>query len=229
MNRWTRLSPILLGQIFACMAMSIAALLPVATIAACEANAKPSYDDITSIYFQSQGTTAPIVLHLDEPVVAGECPIGLTFLSTPTNVDMGSSAACFRGTSGKIEKCCGGERLETDDAPTPIFQRLLAVLKEDRFFDIPALVQGNAPEPSDFGTAAYYKIAVMRCGAQRRDPKILTLFGGPPEPAPNTTIFSIAVPFNRTPGTMYDKTVIQLLDDVTHAIYQSQWTSSDIY
>jgi hypothetical protein len=108
-------------------------------------------------------------------------------------------------------------------------QRLLAVLKEDRFFDIPALVQGNAPEPSDFGTAAYYKIAVMRCGAQRRDPKFLILFGAAPQPASNTTIFSIAIPLGTTPSTMYGNGIINLFDDVTHAIYQSQWTSSDIY
>jgi hypothetical protein len=217
------------GRIFAWVAVSIAALLPTAATAACTPGSKPSYDDVSSIYFQSQGTTSPIMLHLDEPVVAGECPIGLTFLSTPTNVDMGSSPACFKGRSGKIEKCCGGERLVTDDAPTPIFQRLLAVLKQDRFFDIPALTGGNAPEPSDFGTSAYYKIAVMRCGAQRRDPKFLILFGGPPQPASNTTIFSIAIPLGRTPGTMYGKDIVKLFDDVTRAIYESQWNSSDIY
>jgi hypothetical protein len=211
------------------MAMSTATLLPVTATATCAAGAKPSYDDITSIYFQSQGTTAPIAIHLDEPVVAGECPVGPTFLSTPTNVDMGSSPACFKGRSGKIEKCCGGERLETEDSPQPIFQRLLAVLKQDHFFDIPSLALGNAPEPSDFGTVAYYKIAVMRCGAQRRDPKFLILFGGPPQPASNTTIFSIAIPLSRTPGTMYGKDIINLFDDLTHAIYESQWNSSDIY
>jgi hypothetical protein len=228
-NRWTRLSPISPRRDFVWVAIWIAALLPATAAAACTPGGKPSYDDVTSIYFQSQGTTAPIVLHLDEPVVAGDCPVGLTFLSTPTNADMGSGPVCFKESSGKIAKCCGGERFETDDAAKTIFERLLAVLKQDSFFEIPSLAEGNAPELRDFGTAAYYKIAVMRCGAQRRDPKFVILFGGPPEPAPNTTIFSIAVPLKKAPGTVYDKRIVTLLDDLTHAIYQSRWNSSDIY
>jgi hypothetical protein len=198
-------------------------------MATCGVGAAPSYGDITSIYFESQGTTAPIKLHLDQPVVAGDCPVRLTFLSTLAKVDMGASPVCVTRPSGRLKKCCGGETLYTDDAPQPIFARLLAVLEEDRFFAIPSAAQGNAPEPNDFGSLAYYKLAVMRCGAQHRDPRFSILFGGSPQAAPNTTIFSIAVPLNATPGPLYDKNIMRLFDDLTRAIYQSQWSSGDIY
>jgi hypothetical protein len=123
-----------------------------------------------------------------------------------------------------VYPCCGGATESgTDDSPQIVFDRLVAVLEKDHFYDI---------EPSQLTQsdgAAFYSITVMRCGAQPHDKSIAIAFLGAPEAEPNTSILAINIPFGSFPEVLYDSRVLTLFGDFTRAIYQSKWNPPDIY
>jgi hypothetical protein len=149
------------------------AALPTFSIASCVSGTKPANRDISAIYFRSEGTTEPVAVHRGDPVQRGACPVTVSLYVSPNDVDKSESPVCFKGSSGEVYSCCGATDSTTNDLPQVIFDRLLAVLKADHFYDIPASVQ-----PTQSDNAAYYLIAVMRCGAQPHNESIHTAFIG---------------------------------------------------
>jgi hypothetical protein len=201
------------------------ATLPVISIASCIAAARPSYQDISAVYFRAEGVTAPIAIHGDEPIGPGSCPVRVVLYVSTSDIDMmGGDPVCLTRPSGKVEACCGATDSTTDDSPQIIFKRLVAVLEKDRFYDI-----ADPSQPTESDGAAFYSIAVMRCGAQPHNRDVSIAFVGPPQPGANTSILSLSIPFKSLPRTIYDAKIVTLFDDFTHAIYQSEWNQGDIW
>ncbi len=200
------------------------AILPVVSIASCEPGAKPSYQDVSSVYFHSEGVTAPIAIHRDEPIGPGACPVTTVLYILASHVDMGGGPACITSRSGEVRACCGATDSTTDDSPQLIFNRLVAVLEKDHFYDI-----ADSSQRTESDGAAFYSITVMRCGAHTLNKDIGITFVGAPQPGPDTSMLSLSIPFMSLPRAVYDPKTLTLFDDFTHAIYQSVWTQGDIY
>jgi hypothetical protein len=137
---------------------------------------------------------------------------------------MGGGPACITSPSGEVKACCGATDSSTDDSPQLIFDRLVAVLERDDFYDI-----ADPSQPTESNNAGFYRIAVMRCGAHALDKDISISFVGPPQPGPNTSILFLSIPFTSLPEAVYDSKILTLFDDFTHAIYQSEWTHGDVW
>jgi hypothetical protein len=200
---------------------------PVATLA-CNVTAASSYADVTQIYVLSDGLTAPVSVHGNVALDAGDCPESRKVLVWQQGDAMGGGPYCGRSPSGKLTICCGATTLPTDDPAAQIFARLLAVLERDRFYELaaartPAFDQNQNGEQ----TAVVFEVAVLRCVPPPRS--ISIQFTGPPEPNPHTTVLRVAVPLGATPSSALDPDVVRLLDDVMHAVYQSRWYGQDIY
>lgn len=200
------------------------ATLPVVSTASCVPGAKPSYQDVSSVYFHSQGVTAPIAIHRDEPIRPGACPVTTVLYVSSSHVDMGGGPACITGRSGEVRACCGATDSSTDDSPQLIFSRLVAVLEKNHFYDI-----ADSSQPTESDGAAFYSIIVMRCGAHTLNKDIGITFVGAPQPGPDTSMLSLSIPFASLPRAVYGPKILTLFDDFTHAIYQSEWTQGDIY
>ena len=95
---------------------------------ACDGTASPSYADVTQIYVSTEGLTAPVSVHADVALDAGDCPEDREVLVWQQDDAMGGGPYCWRSKSGQLMKCCGATTLATDDNPAQIFARLLAVL-----------------------------------------------------------------------------------------------------
>lgn len=197
--------------------------LPTVSIAACVPGAKPSYQDISTVYFRSEGVSEPVAIRLGETVQPGACPVTVKLYISPGDVEKGGGRYCFTDRSGEVRRCCGATDSSTDDSPQLIFNRLVAVLARDRFYDI-----AEASQPIESDGAAFYSIVVMRCGAQPKGKGAIT-FLGPPQPEPNTSILALSIPFGSSPRVTYDPKILTLFDDFTRAIYQFEWTLEDIY
>jgi hypothetical protein len=200
------------------------ATLPVVSIASCVPGTKPAYHDITAVYFRSEGVTAPIAIHRDEPIAPGACPVRTVLYVSTSDVDMGGAPACIISRNGDVKACCGAADLSTDDSPQLIFNRLVVVLERDHFYDI-----AESSQPVESDSAAFYSITVMRCGAQPHNKDDSIVFLGAPQPGPNTSILSLNIPFTSLPRVVYGPKILTLFDDFTHAIYQSEWTRGDIW
>lgn len=199
------------------------ASLPPVSIASCVPGGERSYGDISAIYFQSENLTEPVAIHAADPLEPGACPVRVVLYSSPSNVEKGGGPYCFKDRSGKWQHCCGATDSATEDSPQLIFGRLLTVLKNDRFYDLATSSQVTAPDG-----AAFYGVAVMRCGAQPHS-KGTIAFVGPPQAAYNTSIVSITIPFGSLPESMYGAKTVALFEDLTRAIYQSHWEGGDVY
>jgi hypothetical protein len=209
-----------------CCGMLIAlgfAAFPIASTASCVPGAKPSYQDISTVYFRSEGVSEPVVIHSGETVQPGACPVGVVLYVSPGDVEKGGGPYCFADRSGEVRRCCGATDSSTDDSPKLIFNRLVAVLEKDRFYDI-----AESSQPPESDDTAFYSIVVMRCGSQPKNSGHVT-FLGPPQPQSNTSILALSVPFGSLPRAAYDSSILTLFDDFTHAIYQSEWNLEDIY
>lgn len=210
-----------------CLAPLIAlgfATLPAVSMASCVPGAKPSYQDVTAVYFRSEGVTEPVAIGRGDPVQPGACPVTVVLYVSPSDADMGGGPACFTDRSGKMQRCCGATDSRTEDSPRRVFDRLVAVLEKDRFYGLTE----STPLTRSNG-AAFYSIAVMRCGAQARGKGVSIAFVGPPQPRPNTSIVALNIPFGSAPEAFYDSNVIVFFDDFTRAIYQSRWSLEDIW
>ncbi|HKU80762.1 MAG TPA: hypothetical protein VJP76_01230 [Candidatus Tumulicola sp.] len=207
--RWAAVSTVIgCRRLAALLAFGLAAL-PAASPGSCRPGAAPSYDDISSVYFQSSGLSEPIAIHRGARVEPGACPIRVTFYVSRSDVRMGGSPVCIE-TNESVYQCCGASASQTGDSPQIVFDRVVAVLKRDRFYSLAASPQTALPDG-----AAFYRIAVMRCGA--------------PRPMPNTSILTLRIPFGSTPETLYDPNLVKLFGDLTHAIYESKWTRGDVW
>jgi hypothetical protein len=204
------------------IALALAAL-PAVSIASCAPGAEPSYGDITAIYFRSENLTEPVAIRAGDRVEPGACPVSVVLYSSPSDVEKAGGPYCFRDRSGKWQQCCGATDSTTEDSPQLIFDRLLAVLRKDRLYDLE-----NSSQVSRSDGVASDGITVMRCGAQPHE-KGTIAFVGPPQPGYNTSIVSISVPFGTLPESLYSAKILTLFDDFTRAIYQSQWEGGDIY
>ncbi len=199
------------------------AVTPVLSGAACMPGAKPAYQDISGIYFRSEGVTAPVAIHRDNPVRVGACPVRVVLYVSPGDADMAGSPACLTNRSGQTQICCGTTNSTANDSAQVIFGRLVAVLQRDHFFDIAA----SQPKRSD--GAAFFSIAVMRCGAQPHNKAFPIAFLGAPQRNLNTTILALSIPFDSLPRAAYDSKLITLFDHFTQAIYRSDWILQDIW
>lgn len=204
------------------IALGLAAL-PIVSIASCDPGAKPSYQDISAVYFQSEGVSEPVAIRDDETVRPGACPVGVKLYVSPSDVEMGGGPYCFTDRSGEARSCCGATDSSTDDSPQLIFTRLVAVLEKDRFYDI-----AESSQPTESDDAAFYSIVVMRCEPQPKSRGDIA-FVGPPQPRPTRSILALSVPFGSLPRAAYDSNILTLFDDFTHAIYQSTWNIEDVY
>lgn len=202
---------------------ALAAAPPVVSIASCATGGKPSYSDITSVYFRSENVTEPVAIDAGDPVEPGACPVRVVLYSSPSDVEKAGGPFCFKDRSGKWKNCCGATDSTTEDSPQVIFDRLLAVLKNDRFYDL-----ANSSRVSGSDGAAFYGVTVMRCGAQPHGKGTLA-FVGPPRAAYNTSIVSMSIPFGSVPESLYDAKTLTLFDDFTRAIYESKWDGGDVY
>jgi hypothetical protein len=199
------------------------AMFPALSIASCLPGVKPSYQDISAIYFHSEGVTEPVAIHSGHPVMAGACPVSVDFYASPSHVDKAGDGTCHKDRAGRVYACCPTE-YNTDDFPQRIFNRLVAALAKDRFYDIVESSQPmESPPPlrrvGQSDNAAFYSIVAMRCGAQpgTRQAKL------------NTSTLALSIPIGSLPGATYDSKIIMLFDDFTRAIYQSQWLPGDVY
>lgn len=200
------------------------ATLPAFSVASCMAGAKPSYHDISAIYFRSEGVTEPATLHRSDPVQPGACTVTVALYVSLSEVDKSGGPACFKSNSGRVYSCCGATASSTNDSPQEVFDRLVAVLQKDHFYDI-----ATSSRQTRSDSAAFYLIAVMRCGAQSHDKNIGIALVGGPHAATNTSILALSIPFRLLPGRVYDSKILTLFDDFTHAIYESHWTEEDIW
>lgn len=196
---------------------------PIVSIASCLPGAKPSYQDISAVYFRSEGVSEPVAIRPGERVQPGACPVGVKLYVSRSDVEKGGGPYCFVGRSGEVRSCCGATDSSTDDSPQLIFNRLVTVLERHRFYDI---VESSQPTESD--DVAFYSIVVMRCEAQPKNRGAIT-FLGPPQPKPTRSILALSIPFGSLPRAAYDSEILALFDDFTRAIYQSQWTLEDVY
>jgi hypothetical protein len=199
------------------------AAFPIASTASCVPGAKPPYQDISAVYFRSEGVSEPVAIHRGETVQPGACPATVKLYVSPSDVEKGGGPYCFTDRSGEARNCCGGTTSSTDDSPKLIFNRLVAVLEKDRFYDI-----AESSQPTESDDAAFFSIVVMRCGSQPKNSGHVT-FLGPPQPEPNTSILALSIPFGSLPRVAYAPKVLMLFDDFTRAIYQSEWNIEDIY
>lgn len=203
------------------------ATLPVVTIATCLPGGKPSYQDITSLYFRARGVMEPIAIHRRDPVQRTVlCLATVAVYASPTNADKGGSPYCvYNAVRGDDPAASiGAWDSAADEPPQLIFDRLLSVLVKDRFYEIV-----NSPRPTESDGAAFYSIAVMRCGAQPHRENVPIAFVGPPRAVPNTSILALSIPFGSVPEAAADPKILQLFDDFTRTIYQSRWTAPDVY
>ncbi|HEY1883412.1 MAG TPA: hypothetical protein VGG51_10280 [Candidatus Cybelea sp.] len=187
--------------------------------------AKPSYHDISAIYFRSEGVTEPVAVRRGHRVQRGACPVTVALYVSLNDVAKGGGPACLKSRFGEVQHaCCGATDSTTEDSPPVIFDRLLAVLEKDHFYDI-------APSSQTFPSngAALYLLAVMRCAAQPHDKNISIAFVGTPQAKPNTSILALSIPFGSLAGDAYDSKILMLFADFTRAVYQSQWTEQDIW
>jgi hypothetical protein len=209
-----------------CCGMLIAlgfAAFPIASTASCVPGAKPSYQDISAVYFRSEGVSEPVAIRPNETVRPGACPVGVKLYVSRSDVEKAGGPYCFTDRSGEKRSCCGTTDSSTDDSPQLIFTRLVAVLEKDRFYDI-----AESSQPTESDDAAFYSIVVMRCEPQPKSRGDIA-FVGPPQPRPNISILALSVPFRSLPRAAYDSNILTLFDDFTHAIYQSEWNIEDIY
>jgi hypothetical protein len=203
----------------------LTALLPACAIARCEANGKPDYSNITSIYFGAEGVSVPVSIAGDQPIEAGACPIGMMLYATAQFDEMGSGGVCVVAPDGKVSRCCGATRSTTDDKPEAIFARLVDVLRQDNFYDlnIPAPVTDAPPN------TGIYTVAVMVCGIRPRRQGDLAFDATFLAPDPNLRMVTLQIPYGTAPQSLYQENVIRLLTDLTTAIYRSKWNLSDVY
>jgi hypothetical protein len=202
--------------------LGIIALAPAQ--ASCPESGPPSYANISRIYFRSDGVTAPIVIHSGAVVQPGNCPVRLVLDVTKKTAKMGSSPACFAKPTGERQSCCGAQAFETNDSPESIFDRLVAVLASDHFFSF------AKPTPAAFPGAAgaLYSIVAFRCSPEP-DPRIATIFFGPPQAGADRSILTVGVSFGFTPEAFQPAEEIKLFDDFTRAIYESTWNPGDVW
>lgn len=112
--------------------------------------------------------------------------------------------------------------LATDDSPSQVFARTLAVLERDRFYDLAV-----DPTPALAQAGVVFEIAILRCLPA---PRIVSvMFTAPPTPNTHTTVLRIVVPFGAKLRDTVDPDVVRLIGDVAHAVYQSRWNVTDIY
>ena len=131
-----------------------------------------------------------------------------------------SGSVCVRLSSGRFTNCCLA-RFATDDLPARIFERLLSVLRRDRFYDVAAERTANSTQ-----SGALFEVAVVRCSALS---DVVTWTAPEPTPNPRTTILRIVLPVGTKPSTALPPDVIRLLNDVTRAVDQSKWYGQDVY
>lgn len=205
------------------LALGLAAL-PAVSIASCVPGAKPSYQDITAIYFRSEGVTEPVELHRGDLVRRGACPVSLVLYVSPSDVDKGSSPACLNGHLGELQPCCGASDSSTGDSPQLIFNRLVEVLVKDHFYDI-----ADSSQPARSDAAGFYSIAVMRCDARPHDKSGGSMFVALAQARSKMSIVALSIPFGSMPEVTYGSKILTLFDDFTHAVYQSEWTPQDIW
>lgn len=203
------------------------AALPVITVASCVPGARPSYQDISAVYFRSEGVTEPVAIDRGDPVQPGDCPVAVALYVSPSDVEKVGGPACFKSSAGKVYSCCGATTSDTNDSPQTIFGRLVAALEKDQFCNIVDSPHVDSPQLTESDGAAFYSIAVMRCGAWPHRGSILSVRS--PKAQPNTSILALSIPFGSLPEVAYDSRIITLVADFTRAIYQSQWIPGDIY
>lgn len=208
------------GPLFALACASI----PAFSVASCIPGGKPSYQDISSIYFRSEGVTEPISIHRGDLVQRGACPALVVLYASPNEVDKGGSPYCFQNRAAKVHSCCGATDSSTGDSPQLVFDRLVTVLQQDGFYNMV-----GSSQPRQSGNAAFYSITVMRCGAQPHNKNISLAFVGSPQPSSNTAMLIISIPFGSLPDAAHGTNILTIFDDLTHAIYQSRWTVEDIW
>ncbi len=198
--------------------------LPMTASAACASGDTPAYSDISAVYFRSAGLTEPGVFRSDLPVVAGACPVSVVLYVTPSFDDMGGGPLCYKDASGKVRQCCGATSSSTDDPAPLVFGRLVAALQKDGFYDLPETEQASPPPDG-----ALFSLAVLRCGTQSRRKNFSIAFGGPPSAGPNTAIIALTLPYGSLPTSLYGAKTLSLFEDVTQAVYQSNWSLTDVY
>jgi hypothetical protein len=137
---------------------------------------------------------------------------------------MGGGPLCYKDASGKVQHCCGATISRTDDPAPSIFDRFVAALQKDGFYD---LSEADRASPSPDG--AFFSLAVMRCGAQPHRKSFSIAFVGPPNAGPNTAILALALPYGSLPTSLYSAKMLTLFEDVTRAVYQSTWSLTEVY
>jgi hypothetical protein len=191
--------------------------IPVAAFA-CNGIETPAYADVTQIYVSTDGVTVPVAVNADTTLDAGVCPQARNVRVWQRGVAM-TGSLCARLPSGKLTRCCPAT-FATDDPPAQIFARLLAVLERDRFYDVAANRTSTRAQ-----SGAVFEIVVARCAPL---PAAGALWEAP-IPSSQTTTLQMVVPLGTKPGTALSPEAVRLLDDITHAVYQSKWYGQDVY
>lgn len=191
--------------------------IPVAACA-CHGTETPAYADVTQIYVSTDGLSVPVAIHGDSTLYAGVCPQARDVRVWQQGVAM-TGSLCVRSPSGEFTRCCPAT-FATDDPPAQIFQRLLTVLERDRFYDV--ATDRTSTRAQD---GAVFEVAVVRCASLSATSDVF----GAPTPSSQTTILKIAAPLGTKPGSLLSPAAVRLIDDLTHAVYQSKWYGQDVY
>ncbi len=65
------------------------AAFPIASIASCVPGTKPSYQDISALYFRSEGVSEPVAIRRGKTVQPGACPVTVKLYVSPSDVEKG--------------------------------------------------------------------------------------------------------------------------------------------
>ena len=110
----------------------------------------------------------------------------------------GQQSSLLTGHLGELQPCCGASDSSTGDSPQLIFNRLVAVLVKDHFYDL-----ANSSQPARSDAAAFYSIAVVRCDAQPHDKSGGSMFVAPPQAKSTMSIVALSIPFGSMPEVTY--------------------------
>jgi hypothetical protein len=170
--------------------LALFAALPMRGYASCAVPNEPPYVDVSEIAYGNEGMYSWDLLDANLPVPHGRGY--LTVVSTRRDVMMmGPLGGRLWGWSA------------TPDPPSLVFDRLLTVLTQYKFFLLPDPVKRARTWDS-----STYSIMTVRCGVRR--------------------VLQLVIPKGEHPSSETDGTVLRLFEDLIRATYRSKWHATTI-